>query len=227
MKGQILVKSKVNQGSNFMFAFPAKVFNEIPGFKRVDEEEKEYIALTGRKCLILDDIPENSFVTKQILSRNGIQSICTQNGIEALNLYKQDPKINLIITDLRMPIMSGQAFIIEIRKFEIDTKRIQSRIIVFTAESSMEEKELCLTKYGANEYLIKPITQKTLIETLINCHKKMQNSSRKNILIIDDTIISCTIISKILMDEGHFCRICNSIKEVSKIRLYFLGNRCF
>lgn len=214
MKGQIAVKSKINQGSNFIIAFPTTIPKELPMFGRINEERKEHKLLTGKKFLILDDIPENSFITKQMLNSYGVECFCTQNGIEAIELYRQNSEISLIITDLRMPIMTGQAFILEIRKLEELLKRTPSQILVVTAENSVEEKQLCLTKYGADEYLLKPIQQKELIETLLKLIKKERKTIGRHILIIDDDAVSCTVVSNVLKNEGHTCQISNSVKKV-------------
>ena len=53
--------------------------------------------------------------------------------------------------------MSGQNLILETREFEKSHSLPKVPIIVLTAESSAGEKLACLSQYGANEYLLKPI----------------------------------------------------------------------
>eukprot|EP01022_Parablepharisma_sp_SALTPOND_P007981 TRINITY_DN135016_c0_g1_i1.p1 TRINITY_DN135016_c0_g1~~TRINITY_DN135016_c0_g1_i1.p1 ORF type:complete len:728 (-),score=70.10 TRINITY_DN135016_c0_g1_i1:93-2276(-) len=214
MEGDISVKSKKGYGSNFIMAFPAKVCKEVTVFSKPFKDEGIYEQFKGKTFLLLDDIPENSFLISEVLKKHGIDSVITQNGNEALYIYKNSAKkIDMIITDLRMPAMSGQTFILEVRKHEKETGKQRMPIIVVTAESSFEERKLCLTKYGANEYLIKPIKYQDLIRAIKEIYALKVKEKVKNILIVDDDVISAKFLAGVLMKARYECMIKNSVTE--------------
>ena len=167
----------------------------------------------------MDDIEENTYLVSHILKINKAVAITLNRAEEALERYKVTSDIDAIITDLRMPGMSGQQFITEIRRFECISGRKAVPIIVLTAESDPEERLLCLSKYGANEYLIKPIP---LVELMQSLYKAMHSIAAKglSILIVDDEPMASFLMSKILTGQGHKTTIRASIEEVLICSLY-------
>ena len=217
MKGNIRVESKENKGSNFIIAFPVNICKEVPQFSGMLDEGKDLELFKGKACLLLDDYPENTYIMKEVLNRFGLTAICSQNGLEALEKFKAGVKMDVIITDLRMPVMTGQAFILEVRKFEMINNKPRVPIIVVTAESSIEEKKACLTRYGANEYLIKPIKCQDLIAAIARVFTVDAPSKKRNILIIDDDALSARFLLTVLADDGHTCIVSHSVREVRAI----------
>ncbi len=237
MRGDVRVKSKEGKGSNFILAFPARVGEEVSAFSDSADAERNPYGFSekfrDKTCLLLDDIPENTYIMRQVLERHGATVMDRQSGVDALEVYKSDPtRIDVIVTDLRMPIMSGQQFIIEVRKFEAETerrsgtdttvternvaarrRRVRVPIIVVTAENSSEEKKACLTKHGADEYLIKPIKYQDLLGAISKTLANLKRAMQKNILVIDDDAVSATFLSTILGMEGHRCVLRGSVQE--------------
>ena len=226
MDGEISVKSKKGRGSNFILAFPANISEEISPFAGVQEEVDKQYQFEGKTFLLLDDVPDNCFLMKEVLSRHGINSIIASNGVDALEIYKENPKkIDMIITDLRMPVMSGQTFIIEIRKYETETKLAKVPVIIVTAENSIEERKLCLAKYGADEYLIKPIKYNDIIHTIEKLYSGKPREKVKSVLILDDEAIAAKFLSVLLVQNGYKCQVRNSVTEAKQ---YFkeCGSEC-
>jgi len=73
--------------------------------------------MAGEKILLVDDEPNSLFVTSQILMEQSYQVITADNGMEALNKLKAE-KINVVITDERMPDISGMEVLSEIKKYD-------------------------------------------------------------------------------------------------------------
>eukprot|EP01022_Parablepharisma_sp_SALTPOND_P012434 TRINITY_DN1597_c0_g1_i1.p2 TRINITY_DN1597_c0_g1~~TRINITY_DN1597_c0_g1_i1.p2 ORF type:complete len:367 (+),score=35.34 TRINITY_DN1597_c0_g1_i1:1626-2726(+) len=220
MHGRIKLHSKEHEGSNFILVFPVKASEEIATFSGSLSNANNPNLFKGKTCLVLDDIPENTYLTKEVLQKYGLHCICSQSGADALEKYKaRHREIDMIITDLRMPSMSGQTFILEIRKFESRGKKQRTPIVVLTAESGIEEKKACLAKYGADAYLIKPIKYSDLVETLVKvCSAKNGQDKSENILIIDDDLLSSQFLYRVLLGKGHSCKLCHSIAEA---KVYF------
>ncbi len=82
-----------------------------------------------------------------------------KDGKEALEIYKAG-SIQLIITDIEMPIMNGIKFITEVRKEDIITP-----IVMITAHTSTEYLLPC-ANLNIQSYILKPINFKNLKEAL-------------------------------------------------------------
>eukprot|EP01022_Parablepharisma_sp_SALTPOND_P012649 TRINITY_DN162_c0_g1_i1.p1 TRINITY_DN162_c0_g1~~TRINITY_DN162_c0_g1_i1.p1 ORF type:complete len:837 (+),score=57.54 TRINITY_DN162_c0_g1_i1:155-2512(+) len=217
MKGDIKVKSKEGKGSNFILAFPANVPEEIRAISNWGNGAVEGTEiLKGKTYLLLDDISENMFIMKELLGRYGVNAITAQNGMDAIEIYKANKNIDAVITDLRMPLMSGQVFIAELRKYEQESHRKATLIAVLTAETSLEEKRLCLTQYGADEFLLKPVKYEELLATLVKMHSQNKRAKKKRVLVIDDDLISSSFLTTVLEQNGHQCKRIHSVSEAKE-----------
>ncbi len=227
MGGDIRVKSKEGRGSNFMIAFPTRAADEVRALSELCSRDdigglarKRSARFSGYSFLLLDDIPENMIVMREILQRQGAQATCTVSGYQALELFKaMHGELAAIVTDLRMSEMSGQTFMIEVRRLEREGKfprRIP--IIVVTAESSGEEKRLCLTKYGADEYLVKPIKYRDLVSAIkkvvVRGRRVEQQSKKLCVMVLEDDAISAKFLCSVLKADGHRCVSFGTIKSV-------------
>ncbi|MFB5675440.1 response regulator [Paenibacillus terreus] len=81
------------------------------------------------------------------------------NGMDALRLAEQD-KPDLILCDIRMPVMDGLTFIAELRERGID-----SEILLLTGYQEFEYAKTAL-KHGVREYITKPIDYGMLEDVL-------------------------------------------------------------
>ncbi len=209
------MKSKVNKGSNFMVAFPTTVGQEVTAIANAGEDVSGTDVLAGKSYLLLDDIPENTFILSQALAKYRIRTTACQSGIDALALYTKVPsKFDGIITDLRMPIMSGQSFIKSVRRFELDHRpgrRVP--ILVITAESALDEKRLCLTQYGANDFLLKPVKLRELVSALVRLHSASTQPETRRVLIVDDDMVGARFLSAVLAKAGCVCTHAFSLGE--------------
>ena len=95
----------------------------------------------------------------------GFEVVCTaQNGKQALEQLEVE-NIDIIITDVEMPIMNGLEFIKRVRESE-STVINSKEIIVLTAYEDFEYARTAI-KYGVTEYILKPISIEQLKEVLI------------------------------------------------------------
>ena len=216
MKGDIFIKSKQAFGTNVIVAFPsvtcpeAEVFNKkckMPSLLNI-----ENTFLLGKRCMIVDDIPENTLLLREAFSRHGLSTVCFTKAKEAIKAYKKGRDFDIIVTDLRLPEMTGQYLMSEIRSYEQKNGLSKIPIVVLTGESAQNIKVECLGRYGADEYLIKPINFEILMKSIENSINK-RKSNQKNILVIDDDIMSQKVIVNILDILGAKVKCCFSIKE--------------
>ena len=73
--------------------------------------------MARKTILVVDDEPNSLFVTSQILKDHSYQVITAENGNSALDILK-DEKVNLVVTDERMPDISGMEVLRETKKYD-------------------------------------------------------------------------------------------------------------
>jgi len=112
------------------------------------------------KILIVDDEPLIRKSLSEILRLDGYDVKNASTGKEALDILKEYP-IDILITDLRLPSMSGIDLIKKIKHMSLEVE-----IIVITGYGSIESAVTAM-KEGAFDYLTKPIND-TEIRIIIN-----------------------------------------------------------
>lgn len=106
--------------------------------------------------LVIDDEPDICQSLAGFLNRLGHSVTCAPNGAEGLKLYHQH-EFQLIITDVRMPVMDGLELLKRIKTIE----RAAVDVIVFTGHGDMDNAIKAL-QYGAFDYLQKPVNVREL-----------------------------------------------------------------
>ncbi len=161
MKGSINVNSKPNKGSTFTIHLPRiKTSNKIVKTSLNSKNEFRKVYFDPATIVVVDDVENNRNYLIEVLRKQGFIVHSAENGELALLLAKRvNP--DLIITDLRMPIMDGYEFFKEYRKLN---KKVP---IIATSASVVINKQLRLKNSKFNDFLTKPILFKELIEILI------------------------------------------------------------
>jgi len=116
----------------------------------------------GLKILAVDDDFINLKLIKMMLKNNDdvLEVMEAKDGLEALNKIKESGDINLILLDIKMPIMDGIEFMENISSM-VDKKNIP--IIVLTTD---ETKKYQAFENGAFDFLVKPIREHDLYEKI-------------------------------------------------------------
>jgi PAS domain S-box-containing protein len=155
--GKIAVVSQLGEGAAFFVTIPYKPVGLATKFK--NEIEKEVDNKKKHTILIAED-EEVNFMVLEILLEEKIKLPCTiihaKNGLEAVELCKNIPEIDLVLMDIKMPKMDGHEATKRIKEF-----RPNLPIIAQTAFSSPEEKEKALLS-GCNDFIAKPISKDAL-----------------------------------------------------------------
>jgi two-component system cell cycle response regulator DivK len=113
-----------------------------------------------RTILLVEDQKYNLLVLKKMLERMGISVIPAENGQEAVDICMGDNELDLVLMDLKMPVMDGYHAMVEIKKI-----RPGIRIIAETAYALAGDDKKILAA-GFDDYLPKPITKESLEATL-------------------------------------------------------------
>jgi CheY-like chemotaxis protein len=114
--GALQLFSQPDKGTTFRVYLPASV-------KEPDNDTSLHHVTTSEPwhgsgtILLAEDDDQVRFIAKTILNKFGFAVVEAINGKEAIESYQKDPaKINLVITDIGMPIMDGYELFIELKK---------------------------------------------------------------------------------------------------------------
>ncbi|RLD90829.1 MAG: hypothetical protein DRJ09_03045 [Bacteroidetes bacterium] len=147
-------------GTRFYFTLPLTVNHLTKSSPTSQTTEKKTDNPTPKlnKILIAED-EDVSFNYLSILLKhfNNLEILRAYNGIEVIDLMKKHPDINLVLMDIKMPIMSGYDASIKIRKFN---KRV---VIIAQTAFALESDREKILKSGCNDYISKPINKTELI----------------------------------------------------------------
>ncbi len=155
--GSIWIKSKPNKGTTVFFTFPAE-FLPIPTSTKKEKPKKD---LGKKTILVAEDNELNYMLIHEFLSEENFDLIHAWNGKEALDKFKKAKNIDLILMDIKMPVMNGHEAYVEIRK-------INSKVpIIAQTAYSLSQDISKINETGFNAYINKPLNKQTLLD-LIN-----------------------------------------------------------
>ncbi len=162
MNSKIDLQSTEGVGSTFSFVvnFPLA---EINNSKQLTNQENptESPLNQHKRILVVEDFHFNVLVIQKVLNKFQVQLEIAENGQQALDiLERRAHDFDLILMDLRMPIMDGITATKEIRQRNITTP-----IIALTASTTVETMKT-VKEIGMNGFISKPIEPKGFIEKI-------------------------------------------------------------
>jgi CheY-like chemotaxis protein len=116
--------------------------------------------LKGKKILIVEDDFSSKLYMNKILEKSGADLLNASDGREALDILDKNPGIDLILMDIQLPILDGYSCTKIIREAGNNVL-----IIAQTAYGLSGDKEKMIS-LGFNDFLIKPISQKQVMEKI-------------------------------------------------------------
>jgi len=121
-----------------------------------------YEVLNNKTVLIADDDVRNIFSLTKALEQHKMKVLAATDGKEALQVLKENPKVDIVLMDMMMPEMDGYESTKEIRKMPAYK---QLPILAVTAKAMMGDREKCIAA-GASDYISKPVDIDQLISLL-------------------------------------------------------------
>ncbi len=115
---------------------------------------------SDKTFLIAEDSILNYTYLEALFQKTKVKILWAKDGKEAIEICHANDKIDLVLMDIKMPILSGLEAITEIKKF-----RKELPIIVQTAYAMPEDREKSLAA-GGDEHLTKPINAEELFATI-------------------------------------------------------------
>ncbi|MBV6627545.1 MAG: response regulator [Rivularia sp. (in: Bacteria)] len=162
MNSTIQVKSELDMGSVFQFEIECPVAEDWTESNSMTKTGK-IVGYTGerKRVLIVDDRWENRSLLINLLSSIGFELIEAENGQEGLEqAIKYEP--DLIISDIKMPVMNGWKMLDEIHKVD----KLANTLFFFCSVNSSDNLSQKAISSGANHFLNKPVKSKELYRAL-------------------------------------------------------------
>lgn len=166
MGGSITLKSAVDKGSVFSFTIPLRYDKEPKSIEKSLNSAEVSKGTGVGTILVAEDDNLNFLLFQKIIQARNHEVIRAVNGQEAVAICNNNPNIDLVLMDIKMPVMNGFEALEEI-------KAIRPTLIVIaqTAYSSSEEKEK-IFKAGFYGYITKPINREKLFEIIDEVFRK-------------------------------------------------------
>jgi signal transduction histidine kinase/ActR/RegA family two-component response regulator len=169
MGGNLTVQSEEGQGSTFRLTFNASQVTKPvkpaePDQAATNRSSAEGRFLRGTRVLVTDDNAINRRVIRLLLDPLGCQITEAANGKDALDQLANKP-FDIVLLDIRMPIMDGEEAIKRIRSSEHSWSDLP--VIALTADSMHGDRERCIA-LGMSDYVPKPVDKGELIAKMCN-----------------------------------------------------------
>lgn len=164
--GEIWLNSCKN-GTTIYFTIPY-VKSKTPLISSVIEEQKPSIQLKNKEITILvaEDEEYNMMYITELFSSTNFKIIEANNGKKALELAQSNPDIQLVLMDIKMPVMDGNQAMKELKKLR------PSLPVIALSAFAMESDKVRAMGLGFDAYLTKPLDRKLLFQLIEKFSKK-------------------------------------------------------
>lgn len=231
MGGEITIKSVPDEGSLFCFTLEL-VAGKLAKTQKaaIVPERKSGVGNRDEGCtscrilLVEDDYVSQEFLNDW-LQKKGHKVTLAANGLLGLQIFKTE-EFDLVLTDVRMPIMDGISLVKHIRDCE-DSQRSEIPVVAITADVVPERITACL-EAGMDEVVTKPVDLKNMAAII----KKAVSGSRLRAMpfgaVADQNptaatveILEVNVLQQILESLGM--EVLDSVSE----KLVYTGERTF
>ena len=163
--GKIQVESTDGAGATFSFTLPYNPVHilETSAFQHENSVlGTQHSALHSHALCILiaEDDPMSTLLLKRNFKDENFCIHCAENGWEAVELVRHHPEINLVLMDIKMPVMNGY----EATRL-IKHERPDLPVIAQSAFTSKEDRDKA-REAGCDDFITKPISKSELLEKM-------------------------------------------------------------
>lgn len=170
--GEIRVESVPEQGSTFYFTIPCEQSAGEMIKQDLKESPPDKFDWTNKTVLVAEDEESNYVLLQYILQGTNVTIQWVKNGEEAVDYCQSNGDVDLILMDIKMPVMNGLTATQLIKKSNKNLPVIA--LTAFAAENDREES----INAGCSDYMSKPIDADNL---MLLMHKHLRMERKKEI----------------------------------------------
>ncbi len=158
LDGKIILESEPNKGTKITVSIPLNKTKYNLAKRNIYNRQK---VINFDTVLIVEDEISNYELLVEHLKRLNVEYLYARNGQEAIDFCKENSKINLVLMDIKMPVLDGNTATRLIKVFRPDLY-----IIALTSQVNLLDKENLIT-YGYNDFICKPIMERDLFDAML------------------------------------------------------------
>ncbi len=158
--GTIEVQSEPGSGSVFTFSIPYKSVVTLISIKKETVRKAKHKDWADKKFLVVEDEEANYLYLHRLLEKTRAAITWAENGMEAVRYVESGHHFDLILMDIKMPVMDG------IEALKLLKKKDPGLLIIAQTAYARTEDEISFRQQGFDDYISKPIGRKDLIGML-------------------------------------------------------------
>jgi PAS domain S-box-containing protein len=159
LHASIRVESEHAKGSTFSLFVPVEI-NNFENKTGNLAESANSLLLTQQTILIAEDDPTSLMLIMKIMKDIQVNLLTAENGQQALELFRANPDIKLVLMDLKMPVMDGYEATRQIKSL-----RPEIPVVALTAYALTKDKPKAI-EAGCDALVTKPVNKTVLFKTI-------------------------------------------------------------
>jgi signal transduction histidine kinase/HAMP domain-containing protein/ActR/RegA family two-component response regulator len=167
--GDLRVTSTPGEGATFVLTVPMtpppvtqSELDRVTAEQQSDQPDGPLRRFHGERVLIVDDDLRNVFALSTVLELHGLRVVLADNGVSGIRALEQYDDIALVLMDIMMPELDGNATIAAIRGM---SAHADLPVIAVTAKAMKGDREKSLES-GATDYVPKPVDTDRLLNLI-------------------------------------------------------------